>query len=390
MVKESAGDAGAKIAPFLTKCYDLVDDQSTDEVISWNQTSSSFVIWDMTQFTVQLLPKYFKHSNFSSFVRQLNIYGFRKIDSDRWEFANDEFVKGQKHLLKNIVRRKHSQGLVPRKSSQQNNNAAEACEEIENFGLLKEVENLKIDRNALMQELVKLRQHHETTENKVLLLRDRLQGMEKNQQQMLSFLVMVMQCPGFLVQLLQPKENNWRTPEAVKNMLQEVTGDGESDASDGMMVRYWPQNDGTSKPLLTQASNSEESLESDPSFEKIKDFFMNIDFRPTLPIDEKFLSSAAIPDLPNDEMLEQLLLAAPFLENIEQEDNGSGVVLESEIFETQLDDFLSLECSPEQVDKSQYSEMDSVAHEVHVEISLDSVHLTDQTGLPSSETQQQT
>lgn len=61
-------------APFLSKTYDLVDDPSTNHVVSWSETCCSFVVWDPTEFAKDLLPMYFKHNNFSSFVRQLNTY----------------------------------------------------------------------------------------------------------------------------------------------------------------------------------------------------------------------------------------------------------------------------------------------------------------------------
>ncbi|CAH9134341.1 unnamed protein product [Cuscuta epithymum] len=248
---------GVSVAPFLIKCYEMVDDESTDALISWSRSqpssgdstsdSSSFIIWDVSNFSSQLLPKYFKHSNFSSFVRQLNIYGFRKTDTDRWEFSNDKFIRGQKHLLANIIRRKNAQNLVPKISTQQQQEEEtipSTSEEDKSLELWKEVETLKTDKNTLMQELIKLRQHQQISQSKLLLIRKQVKGMEKNQQQMLSFIVMAIQNPGFLVQFLHPKENNWimSAPETgPANVLGEVDDGCGLTHSGGTIVKYQPR-----------------------------------------------------------------------------------------------------------------------------------------------------
>ncbi|PKU83947.1 heat stress transcription factor B-4c [Dendrobium catenatum] len=112
--------AQAMPAPFLTKTYQLVDDPSTNHIVSWGDDRvSTFVVWRPPEFARDLLPNYFKHNNFSSFVRQLNTYGFRKVVPERWEFANEFFRKGEKNLLCEIHRRKTSAAAVAAASSLQ-------------------------------------------------------------------------------------------------------------------------------------------------------------------------------------------------------------------------------------------------------------------------------
>ncbi|KAJ8534233.1 hypothetical protein K7X08_007557 [Anisodus acutangulus] len=96
----------ASTSPFLLKTYMLVEDPATDDIISWSSDGSAFIVRQPAEFARDLLPTLFKHSNFSSFVRQLNTYGFRKIATRQWEFSNDMFRKGDKDLLCDIRRKK--------------------------------------------------------------------------------------------------------------------------------------------------------------------------------------------------------------------------------------------------------------------------------------------
>ncbi|KAG8061837.1 hypothetical protein GUJ93_ZPchr0003g16836 [Zizania palustris] len=246
--------AAAAPPPFLMKTYEMVDDPATDAVVSWGPGNNSFVVWNTPEFSRDLLPKYFKHSNFSSFVRQLNTYGFRKVDPDRWEFANEGFLRGQKHLLKTINRRKPTQGNSQVQQPQLPTAPSPACVEVGKFGMEEEIEMLKRDKNVLMQELVRLRQQQQTTDHQLQTLGKRLQGMEQRQQQMMAFLAKAMHSPGFLAQFVQQNENNRRRMVATnkKRRLPKQDGalDAESASLDGQIIKYQPMINEAAKAML--------------------------------------------------------------------------------------------------------------------------------------------
>ncbi|KDO52477.1 hypothetical protein CISIN_1g011077mg [Citrus sinensis] len=184
-MSSSSAANGNSLPPFLSKIYDMVEDPSTNDIVSWSSSNNSFIVWKVAEFSRDLLPKYFKHSNFSSFVRQLNTYGFRKVDPDRYEFANEGFLRGQKHLLKSISRRKPAQVHGQQQPKLQNSSVG-ACVEVGKYGLEEEVEILKRDKNVLMQELVRLRQQQQATDRQLHTVGQRVQVMEQRQQQMIN------------------------------------------------------------------------------------------------------------------------------------------------------------------------------------------------------------
>ncbi|KAJ6420852.1 hypothetical protein OIU84_028262 [Salix udensis] len=219
--------AGGGPAPFLMKTYEMVDDSSTDEIVSWSSNKNSFVVWNPPEFARLLLPTFFKHNNFSSFIRQLNTYldnkfritssspirvdfgsgngngfgnngccidkrgvllGFRKIDPEKWEFANEDFLKDQKHLLKNIHRRKpiHSHSNPPGSLVDPDRAAYE-----------EEIDKLSRDKAKLKASIVGISQQRSSAKLQVEDLTQRIDTMQQRQEKLLSFLEKAVQNPAF-------------------------------------------------------------------------------------------------------------------------------------------------------------------------------------------------
>jgi len=104
---------------FLQKTYDILENADLDSIIAWNESGTLFLVKNVTDFCDQVLPVYFKHNNYASFVRQLNMYDFHKVREGTWDnaFKHPLFMKGRVDLLKEIKR----------KTSESHSNIAPAC-----------------------------------------------------------------------------------------------------------------------------------------------------------------------------------------------------------------------------------------------------------------------
>jgi len=100
---------------FVHKLYQMLSDPKQSNYIRWNETGYSFIIRNVQGFSHNVLPLHFRHNNFSSFVRQLNMYGFHKVNKNTpssknsenqvWEFFHPKFIRGKPHLIEEIKRK---------------------------------------------------------------------------------------------------------------------------------------------------------------------------------------------------------------------------------------------------------------------------------------------
>ncbi|KAL2495177.1 Heat stress transcription factor A-2 [Forsythia ovata] len=168
--------------PFLLKIYDMVENIKTNSVVSWNSTGTSFIVWNAHLFAANILPQYFRHNNFQSFVCQLNTYGFKKINWDRWEFKNECFQKGKMHLLKYIRRRnQYPQGKQKPVRTELNVDTSSSDTE-------KELQILMNDHDELKVEIMKLKEQQGTVEKEFACVKNEALTNARKNQKMVMFM----------------------------------------------------------------------------------------------------------------------------------------------------------------------------------------------------------
>jgi hypothetical protein len=94
---------------FPGKLYRLlaeVESKGNTHIVSFTPDEKAFMIHDRDAFMKDVAPRYFRQSRFTSFVRQLNLYGFGRLSYgiNRGAFAHPQFMRGRPELVDDIQR----------------------------------------------------------------------------------------------------------------------------------------------------------------------------------------------------------------------------------------------------------------------------------------------
>ncbi|KAH6702249.1 hypothetical protein VD0002_g1337 [Verticillium dahliae] len=133
-----------QIPPFVQKLSSFLDEEKNVDLIRWSDKGDSFIVLDEDEFAKTLIPELFKHNNYASFVRQLNMYGFHKRvglsdnsmraserkNKSPSEYSNPYFRRGHPNLLWLINKPKNGGGKGGNKKAKAPEGEVESEEEV--------------------------------------------------------------------------------------------------------------------------------------------------------------------------------------------------------------------------------------------------------------------
>lgn len=108
-----------RVSGFVSKAFAIFSNPAYSAWLGWGHDGNTIYISDTESFGTKVLPNHFKHSNMSSFVRQLNMYGFHKTVANPRvsEFYHPNFRQGCPYLLPLIKRKAPDSNTIEQSTS---------------------------------------------------------------------------------------------------------------------------------------------------------------------------------------------------------------------------------------------------------------------------------
>ena len=109
LMMEKAKEGQQQRQPFplqLHKLLDLAQESGDEDVLSWLPCGTAFRVHDREKFAKKFMKTFFKQSVFKSFLRQLNMWGFRRVvhGKGKGAYQHDLFRRGEPELCYGMVR----------------------------------------------------------------------------------------------------------------------------------------------------------------------------------------------------------------------------------------------------------------------------------------------
>lgn len=156
--------------------------------------TDTIIVQGHEEFAQSVLPRFYKHNTFASFVRQLNMYDFHKVphlqqgvliaadntENEVWEFSHPQFKRGRPDLLISVTRKRN-----------RDREHAPDTKQVDLGSIVKDLTAIKKHQTSITADLSNLHKDNEMIWKEALIAREKHQRHQKIISKILQFLTVV-------------------------------------------------------------------------------------------------------------------------------------------------------------------------------------------------------